>query len=97
MIGSANSNKKPLIVNLGTGKGYSVLEVVKAFERASNKKIPYEIANRRAGDISSCYADPSYAKEILNWEAKKTIEEMCAHSWNWQNNNPNGYIQGEKK
>ncbi len=90
-------NKKPLIVNLGTGKGNSVLDVVKAFENASNKKVPYRIVERRAGDIAKCYADPSYAKEILNWEAKKTIKEMCEDSWNWQNNNPNGYIQGEKK
>lgn len=84
-------SKKPLIVNLGTGKGYSVLEVIKAFEKASGKKVPYKIVNRRAGDIAKCFADPSFAKEVLNWEAKKTIEEMCADSWNWQSNNPNGY------
>jgi len=87
-----NTNpKNPLTVNLGTGKGYSVLDVVKAFEKASGKKIPYEIANRRAGDIAKCFADPSYAKKILNWEAKKTIEDMCQDSWNWQSKNPNGY------
>ncbi len=87
-----NTNpKNPLIVNLGTGKGYSVLDVVKAFEKASGKKVPYEIADRRAGDIAKCFADPSYAKDILNWEAKKTIEDMCQDSWNWQSKNPNGY------
>ena len=81
----------PLIVNLGTGKGYSVLEMIKAFEKASGKKVPYKIVDRRAGDIASCFADPSYAKEVLNWEASKTIEDMCKDSWNWQKNNPNGY------
>lgn len=88
-------NKKeanePLIVNLGTGKGYSVLDVVKAFEKASNKKVPYKIVERRAGDIAKCFANPSYAKEVLNWEATKTLEEMCEDSWNWQSKNPNGF------
>jgi len=78
-------------INLGTGMGYSVLDMVKAFEKASGKKVPYCIAPRRAGDISKCYADASYAKEILNWEAKKNIVEMCEDSWRWQMNNPNGY------
>ena len=81
----------PLIVNLGTGKGYSVLQMIKAFEEASGKKVPYKIVDRRAGDIASCFADPSYAKEVLNWEASRTIEDMCKDSWNWQKNNPNGY------
>ena len=80
-----------LTVNLGTGTGYSVLEMVKAFEKASGKEVPFCIAPRRAGDIAKCYADPSYAKKILGWEAKKTIDEMCEDSWRWQNNNPNGY------
>jgi len=83
--------KEVLTVNLGTGKGYSVLDVVKAFEKASGKKVPYQIAPRRAGDIAQCYADPSYAKEILGWEAKRSLEEMCQDSWHWQSNNPNGY------
>ena len=83
--------KGVLTVNLGTGKGYSVLDVVKAFEKASGKKVPYQIAPRRAGDIAQCYADPSYAKEILGWEAKRSLEEMCQDSWHWQSNNPNGY------
>lgn len=80
-----------LTVNLGTGNGYSVLDMVKAFEQASGKKVPYEIVTRRAGDIAECFADPSYAKKILGWEAKKSIKEMCTDSWRWQSNNPNGY------
>jgi UDP-glucose 4-epimerase len=80
-----------LTVNLGTGKGYSVLEMVKAFEKASGKKVPYIIAPRRTGDIASCYANPSYAKEVLDWEATCGIDEMCQDSWRWQSNNPNGY------
>jgi UDP-glucose 4-epimerase len=87
-----NSDKiLPLKVNIGTGKGYSVLDMVKAFEKVTNKKIPYKIAPRRAGDIATCYANPAYAREILGWEAKKTLEDMCADSWRWQSNNPNGY------
>jgi UDP-glucose 4-epimerase len=86
------SNKPGLnIWNLGTGKGYSVLEVVKAFEKASGQKIPYQITPRRAGDIAECYADPKKALNELGWSAKHGIEEMCADSWNWQQKNPNGY------
>ena len=80
-----------LTVNLGTGQGYSVLDVVKAFENASGQKIPYRIAPRRSGDIAKCYADPSYAKETLGWEAQKGIQEMCKDTWRWQSKNPNGY------
>lgn len=80
-----------MTINLGTGTGYSVLDMVKAFEKASGKEVPYCIAPRRAGDIAKCYADPSYAKEILGWEAKKDINQMCKDSWRWQSNNPNGY------
>lgn len=87
----ANENIKPLIVNLGTGTGYSVLDVVKAFEKASGKKVPYKLVDRRAGDIAKCYADPSYAKELLGWVAKRTLDEMCEDSWRWQSNNPGGY------
>ena len=83
--------KEVMTVNLGTGKGYSVLDMVKAFEKASGKKVPYEIAPRRSGDIATCYADPSYAKELLGWEAKKGIEEMCEDTWRWQSMNPDGY------
>ena len=80
-----------MTINLGTGKGYSVLDMVKSFEKASGKTVPYKIAPRRAGDIAKCFANPSYAKEILGWEAKKSIKEMCEDSWKWQSNNPNGY------
>jgi len=80
-----------MTINLGTGKGYSVLDMVKAFEKASGKEVPFCIAPRRAGDIASCYADPSYAKEILGWEAKRGIDEMCEDSWRWQSKNPKGY------
>ncbi len=79
------------IYNLGTGQGYSVLDIVKNFEEANNLKIPYSIKPRRAGDIATCYADPSKAKAELGWEAKNGIKEMCADSWRWQKNNPNGY------
>ncbi|RKD23147.1 UDP-glucose 4-epimerase GalE [Ammoniphilus oxalaticus] len=77
--------------NLGTGKGYSVLEVVAAFEEASKCKIPYAIDERRPGDIAACYADPQKAKEQLGWQAEMGIAEMCADSWRWQSQNPNGY------
>ncbi len=80
-----------MTINLGTGTGYSVLDMVKAFEKASGRKVPYRIAPRRAGDIAKCYADPAYAKKILDWEAKKSIDEMCEDSWRWQSSNPNGY------
>lgn len=86
-----NNIDEVLTVNLGTGNGYSVLDMVKAFEKASSKKIAYKIVDRRAGDIAKCFADPSYAKEALDWEATKGIEEMCSDTWNWQSNNPNGY------
>ena len=79
------------IYNLGTGTGYSVLDIVKNFEEANDLKIPYSIKPRRAGDIAICYADPSKAKRELGWEAKFGIKEMCADSWRWQKNNPNGY------
>lgn len=80
-----------LIYNLGTGKGYSVLDVVHAFEKACGKKIPYAVKPRRPGDIAACYADPAKAKAELGWEAENGIEEMCADSWKWQSMNPNGY------
>ena len=82
---------KVMTINLGTGVGYSVLDVVKAFEKTSKKDVPYSIAPRRDGDIAKCFADSTYAKEILGWEAKKGIEQMCEDSWRWQANNPNGY------
>ena len=79
------------IYNLGTGHGYSVLDIVKNFEKATGVKIPYVIKPRRPGDIATCYCDPTKAKEELGWEAEYGIEEMCADSWRWQKNNPNGY------
>lgn len=79
------------IYNLGTGHGYSVLDVVKAFEKANGLKVPYSIKPRRSGDIASCYCNPAKAKEELGWEARFGIEEMCRDSWNFQKNNPKGY------
>ncbi len=79
------------IFNLGTGNGYSVLDIVKAFERACGKEIPYKICERRAGDIACCYCNPSRAKKLLGFKAKYGIDEMCRDSWNWQKNNPMGY------
>ncbi len=79
------------VCNLGTGKGYSVLEVLNAYERACGKTLPYVVDPRRPGDIAACYADPTKAREALGWEARYDIEEMCASSWNWQRSNPNGY------
>ncbi len=79
------------IYNLGTGRGYSVLEVVKAFEQASGKQIPFRIVERRPGDIASCYADPTLANQELNWHAQRDIACMCRDSWNWQSKNPEGY------
>ena len=90
-LGKLKNFTEVMTINLGTGKGYSVLEMVKAFEQASEKKVAYKIAPRRAGDIATCFANPSYAKEILNWEAQKGIEAMSEDAWRWQNNNPNGY------
>lgn len=80
-----------LTVNLGTGKGYSVLDVIKAFEKSSGKIIAYQIVDRRAGDIATCYADPSLAKEKLNWQAEHELNEMCEDTWRWQSQNPNGF------
>lgn len=77
--------------NLGTGRGYSVLDVVEAFEKASGQDIPYEITDRRPGDIASCYADPTKAEEELGWKAKRDIIDMCKDSWRWQSQNPDGY------
>jgi UDP-glucose 4-epimerase len=90
-LNAQSEDTAPLIVNLGTGTGYSVLDMVKAFEKASGAKVPYKIVDRRAGDIAKCFADPSYAEKMLGWKAKKTVEEMCQDSWRWQSNNPNGY------
>ncbi|MEG1834644.1 MAG: UDP-glucose 4-epimerase GalE [Oscillospiraceae bacterium] len=86
-----SGNRGVSIFNLGTGKGYSVLDIVNAFEKASGVKINYKISPRRSGDIATCYSDPTKAKEVLGWEAQRGIEEMCEDSWRWQSQNPNGF------
>ena len=80
-----------LTINLGTGQGYSVLEVIRAFEEACGKKLPYEVVARRPGDIASCYANPAHALAVLGWSAEKDLPTMCADTWRWQSQNPNGY------
>lgn len=87
----ADNNKGIEVFNLGTGTGYSVLDMVKAFETANGITIPFEIAPRRAGDVAECYADPTKAREVLGWTAEKTLEDMCRDTWKWQSQNPNGY------
>ncbi len=77
--------------NLGTGQGYSVLDMIKEFEKQSGRSVPYKIVPRRSGDVAACYADPKLAKQELGWQAQKGLEEMCRDSWNWQSNNPDGY------
>ncbi len=79
------------IYNLGTGHGYSVLDVIHAFSKAVGKEIPYVIKPRRAGDIATCYSDATKAKVELGWEAKRNLDDMCRDAWNWQSKNPNGY------
>jgi UDP-glucose 4-epimerase len=86
-----------LTVNLGTGTGYSVLDMVHAFEKTSGRRIPYRIAPRRTGDIASCYADPKLAHDLLGWRAERGLEEMCADTWRWQGANPQGYEGSEVK
>ena len=81
------------VYNLGTGNGYSVLQVVAAFEKACGHAIAYEIKPRREGDIATCYCDPQKAKEELGWVAKYGIDEMCEDSWRWQSTNPDGYAK----
>ena len=79
------------VINLGTGQGYSVLDMVKAFSKACGRDIPYEIKPRRAGDIAMCYADPAKALRVLGWKAQRGLDEMCEDTWRWQSQNPNGY------
>ena len=90
-LGAIEKNCGVAIYNLGTGKGYSVLEMVKSFEKANSLKIPYKIGARRPGDIAECYSDPAKANRELGWIAENGIVEMCRDSWNWQKNNPDGY------
>jgi len=85
------SRPQMLTVNLGTGNGYSVLDMVRAFEKASGKKIPYQIVDRRPGDIATCYANPNNAAKKIGWKAELKLDEMCKDTWRWQSQNPNGY------
>lgn len=85
-------NKGLFTANLGTGEGISVLQMVAAFEKASGKPINYKIVDRRPGDVAQCWADPSYAKSALGWEARRSLDDMCADAWRWQSKNPNGFI-----
>ena len=79
------------IFNLGTGNGYSVLDIIRAFSKACGKDLPYVIDQRRPGDVATCYSDPTKAREVLGWVAEKNLEDMCNDAWNWQSHNPNGY------
>ena len=81
------------IFNLGTGHGYSVLDIIKAFSKACGRELPYVIDPRRPGDIAVCYSDPAKAREVLGWTAEKNLEDMCRDGWNWQSNNPDGYVE----
>ncbi|MBR0148761.1 MAG: UDP-glucose 4-epimerase GalE [Lachnospiraceae bacterium] len=90
-IDKIKENPGVKVYNLGTGNGYSVLDVIKAFSKACGHEVPYEIKDRRPGDIATCYADASLAKKELGWEAKYNLDDMCSSSWNWQSKNPNGY------
>ena len=87
----AAAHKGTEIFNLGTGVGYSVLDIVNTFSRVNDIEIPYDIKPRRAGDVAECYADPKKANEVLHWEAQRGLTEMCRDSWNWQSKNPSGY------
>jgi UDP-glucose 4-epimerase len=78
-------------VNLGTGRGHSVLELVAAYAAASGRKLPYDIVPRRPGDVAACYADPTLARDVLGWQARHDLSRMCADSWRWQTLNPNGF------
>lgn len=84
--------KATLTVNLGTGRGYSVLDVIHAFEKASDRAVPFRITERRPGDIAACYADSARAFELMGWQAVRDLETMCRDAWNWQSRNPRGYI-----
>ena len=86
-----------LTVNLGTGIGYSVLDIVRAFEQASGRTVPYEIAPRRPGDVAACYADPKLAQERLGWRAERGLTHMCADAWRWQSANPHGYLTDHRQ
>ena len=84
-------NSGEAVFNLGTGTGYSVLDMVHAFEEANGIPVPYEIAERRPGDLAVCYADPRKSRDVLGWSAERNRQDMCRDSWKWQSMNPNGY------
>jgi UDP-glucose 4-epimerase len=88
---SDNNAPREMIVNLGTGRGHSVLEVVRRFETVSGRPVPYDIVDRRPGDVATCYADATRARTFLGWEATRGLDEMCADAWRWQSANPNGF------
>jgi UDP-glucose 4-epimerase len=83
--------ERSVIANIGTGRGYSVLEVVRAFETVTGKTIPFEVTGRRDGDVATCFADPSFAARELGWRAELSLEDMCRDAWRWQSMNPGGY------
>ena len=87
----ARTRTGALALNVGTGRGYSVLELVRAFEQASGRKVPHEVVARRSGDVAELWADPARAKQLLGWSASRGIEAMCADTWRWQRDNPDGY------
>jgi UDP-glucose 4-epimerase len=91
-LAALNERDASFTVNLGTGQGYSVLDAIAAFEKASGQPIPYEIVARRAGDVAACYADPSAAKALLGWTAEFGLERMCKDHWRWQSGNPQGFV-----
>ena len=86
-----SANEKSFVCNLGTGRGFSVMEVIAAFERATGKTIPFELSDRRPGDVTEVWAEPSLARELLGWESKHSLEQMLSDAWRWQEKNPNGY------
>jgi UDP-glucose 4-epimerase len=90
-LGRLTHQSECLTVNLGTGTGYSVLEIVRAFEQASGKPVAYKVAPRRPGDVAACYADPNKATTALGWRAERSLADMCADAWRWQSQNPHGY------
>ena len=93
----ASANHGCEVFNLGTGTGYSVLDMVNTFMEVNDVNVPYEIVARRPGDIATCYADPAKSREVLGWTAEKTLSDMCRDSWNWQKQNPQGFDTPEGK
>lgn len=91
VLGELEGHAELITANLGTGRGYSVLEVIREFERASGREVPYVIDGRRPGDIAECYADPAYAWEAFGWKAERSLAEMCSDQWRWEAANPSGY------